>query len=49
MTTAQIAPINKHARTRRSADSAWPIRRADGRTPAEVRPFYVALAPERQS
>jgi hypothetical protein len=35
---SQIAPRNPRARV--SSDSAWPIRRADGRTPAEVRPEY---------
>ncbi len=34
MIPAQSAPINPHARTRQSSDSAWPARGADGR------PFY---------
>lgn len=35
MTTPQIAPLNPKATTRRSSDSAWPLRGADGRTFAE--------------
>lgn len=31
----QIAPIDPKARTRRSADSVWPLRGADGLTWAE--------------
>jgi hypothetical protein len=34
---AQIAPIDRHARYRRSSDAAWPIRLADGRTPAQAK------------
>ena len=32
---AQIAPINPRERTRRSSDSAWPLRDSQGRTWAE--------------
>jgi hypothetical protein len=35
---AQI--IDPTARTRRSSDSVWPLRRADGSTYAEVQPRY---------
>jgi hypothetical protein len=36
-----IAQIHRPHPTRRtSPDSAWPIRRADGQTPAQVRPNY---------
>jgi hypothetical protein len=35
---AQI--IDPTARTRRSSDSVWPLRRADGRTYAEAQPHY---------
>lgn len=31
----QAAPISRSAKERRSADSAWPLRCADGRTFAE--------------
>ena len=31
---AQSAPIDRHATTRKSADTSWPLRGADGR------PFY---------
>lgn len=31
-------PIDPKARSRRSSDSVWPLRRADGRTYAEVQP-----------
>lgn len=40
MTPPQIAPIDRHARTRRSSDDAWPLRRPDGKTYAEVQPDY---------
>jgi hypothetical protein len=33
----QIAPIDRHARYRKSSDAAWPIRLADGRTPAQAK------------
>lgn len=39
MTAARIACIPDPKR-RVSPDSAWPIRRADGKTYAEVRPTY---------
>jgi len=32
--------IDPTARIRRSSDSVWPLRRADGRTYAEVQPHY---------
>ena len=32
--------LPKTPRRRVSPDSAWPIRRADGLTPAQVRPLY---------
>jgi len=35
MRQAQIAPLNRNARTRRSADNVWPLRGADGLTFAE--------------
>ena len=38
MNQPQIAPVNPRARV--SSDAAWPIRRADGRTFAEVRKHY---------
>lgn len=30
-------------RYRLSPDTAWPVRRADGSTPAEKQPHYVAM------
>jgi hypothetical protein len=36
-----IAQIHRPHKTRRtSSEAAWPIRRADGQTPAQVRPNY---------
>jgi hypothetical protein len=40
MTTNTATRIDLNARTRRSSDSVWPLRRADGRTYAEVQPHY---------
>lgn len=37
MKIAQIAPINDRATVRRTPDSVWPLRAADGRTWAEKR------------
>lgn len=34
---AQIAPIERNPRYRKSSESAWPIRLADGRTPAQAK------------
>ena len=39
--------IDLSSRTRRSSDSAWPLRRADGRTYAEVQAFYQPKATEQ--
>jgi len=37
----QVPQIHRPHKTRRtSPDNAWPIRRADGRTPAQHRPNY---------
>ena len=36
--------LPKTPRRRVSPDSAWPIRRADGLTPAQVRPHYRPAA-----
>ena len=35
MNTAQAAPIDRRATTRRSSDSVWPLRDAQGMTWAE--------------
>ncbi len=40
----QIAPRNPRARV--SSEAAWPIRRADGLTPAQVRPHYKPRTPK---
>jgi hypothetical protein len=40
MTTKTANRIDPNARTRRSSDSVWPLRRADGRTYAETQPRY---------
>jgi hypothetical protein len=40
MKIAIAQTIDPTARTRRSSDSVWPLRRADGRTYAEVQPHY---------
>lgn len=40
--------LPKTPRRRVSSDNAWPIRLADGRTPAQVRPHYEAKASAEQ-
>lgn len=42
----QIAPINPHATMRRTPDSAWPLRGADGLTFAERK---ARLAKEKEA
>jgi len=37
MKIAQIAPLDHRATQRRTPDSIWPLRRADGRTWAEAK------------
>jgi hypothetical protein len=44
MKIAIAQTIDPTARTRRSSDSVWPLRRADGRTYAEVQPHYQPKA-----
>lgn len=39
----QQAPINRHATQRRSADTSWPLRGADGR------PFYERKQKEQSN
>ena len=43
--TARIATRNGQPARRISPDTAWPIRRADGLTPAQVRPEYRKAEP----
>jgi len=47
--TATIRTAAPMGRSRRvSSDSAWPIRRADGLTPAQTRQHYRPLVEPRQ-